>query len=92
MINNKLIAARKSKKITQTRMAEMLSMSQSQYQRRECGKIHISDEEWTSISHILNKNVQDIKEDDFKDACIDYFSSISSSNNFFSHIQYFTNK
>ena len=64
MVKNKLIAARKEKNMTQNDMAELLFISQSQYQRRECGEIRISDEEWDRIAKFLGKEIQDIKEED----------------------------
>ena len=50
VIKHKLITARKEKNMTQNDMAELLFMSQSQYQRRERGEIRISDEEWVRIA------------------------------------------
>jgi len=64
VIKNKLIAARKEKNMTQSDIAELLFISQSQYQRREHGEIRISDEEWERMAKILGKEVQDIKEED----------------------------
>ena len=43
-------------------MAELLFMSQSQYQRRERGEIRISDEEWLRMAKFLGREVEDIKE------------------------------
>jgi len=64
MIKNKLIAARKGKNMTQNDMADLLFISQSQYQRRETGEIRISDSEWIRIAKLLGKEVEDIKEED----------------------------
>ena len=64
MIKNKLITARKEKNMTQQDMADLLFMSQSQYQRRECGAIRISDEEWLRLAKFLDKEVENIKEED----------------------------
>ena len=64
MIKNKLIAARKAKSMTQKNIADLLFMSQSQYQRRECGEICITDNEWVRIAKFLGKEIQDIKEED----------------------------
>jgi transcriptional regulator with XRE-family HTH domain len=61
---NKLIAARKEKNMTQNDMAELLFMDQSQYQRREQGKIHISNDEWDRMAKLLDKEVEDIKEEE----------------------------
>ena len=64
MVKNKLITARKERNMTQNDMADLLFISQSQYQRREHGEIHISDDEWGRIAKFLGKEVQDIKEED----------------------------
>jgi len=64
MIKNKLIAARKEKNMTQTEMADLLCISQSQYQRREHGEIRISNDDWLRMAKILGKEVEDIKEED----------------------------
>ncbi|MDR0829635.1 MAG: helix-turn-helix domain-containing protein [Prevotellaceae bacterium] len=64
MIKNKLIAARKEKNKTQTQMAAALCITQSQYQRREKGEIHILDEEWARIAKFLEKEIEEIREDD----------------------------
>ena len=64
MIKNKLITARKEKNMTQTEMADLLGVNQSQYHRREHGEIHIFDDEWIRIAKILGKEVEDIKEED----------------------------
>ena len=64
MIKNKLIAARKEKNMTQNEMAELLFMNQSQYHRRERGEVRISDEEWERMAKLLDKEVEDIKEED----------------------------
>jgi transcriptional regulator with XRE-family HTH domain len=64
MVKNKLISARKLKGLNQKDMAELASLSQSQYQRREKGDIKISDEEWERFAKVLETNVEDIKEED----------------------------
>ena len=64
MIKNKLITARKEKNMTQNEMANLLFISQSQYQRRERGEICISNDEWIRIAKLLGKEVEDIKEED----------------------------
>ena len=61
MIKNKLIQARKGK-YTQVDMAKILHMTQSQYQRREKGKIKISDMEWERIAQALDTSIEYIKE------------------------------
>ncbi|MDQ1159911.1 uncharacterized protein (DUF2384 family) [Chryseobacterium sp. SORGH_AS 447] len=45
-------------------MATYLKISQTQYQKRETGKIKISDSEWERIARLLNVNIEDIYEDD----------------------------
>ena len=64
MIKNKLIAARKEKNMTQNDIADLMCMSQSQYQRREQGEVRISGEEWIRMAKLLGKEVEDIKEED----------------------------
>ena len=95
MIKNKLVTARKEKNMTQNEMAELLFISQSQYQRREHGEIRISDEEWERIAKILGKEIQDIKEEDnfttitnYDNHSGDYFAS----NNYFYNIPEFIMK
>ena len=63
-MKSKLISARKEKNMTQHDMADLLYISQSQYQRRERGEVRISKEEWERIAKLLDKEVEDIKEDD----------------------------
>lgn len=63
MKRNKLIAIRKSKKISQADIATYLKISQTQYQKRETGKIKISDSEWRRIAELLGTTVEDIYED-----------------------------
>jgi transcriptional regulator with XRE-family HTH domain len=78
VIKNKLIAARKEKNMTQNDMADLLFVSQSQYQRRECGDIRISDEEWVRIAKFLGKDVEQIKEE--ADCSISqYFDNVSGN-------------
>jgi len=72
VIKNRLIAARKEKNMTQSEIADLLFISQSQYQRREQGEIHISDGEWLKIAKILKKDMQDIKEEDYTTTNIVY--------------------
>ena len=54
---------RKAKKISQVNIATYLKISQTQYQKRESGKIRISDIEWKRIAYLLNVTVDDIYED-----------------------------
>lgn len=62
-MNNKLIAVRKAKKITQADIATYLKISQTQYQKRETGKIKISDQEWKDIARLLDVPVKEIFEE-----------------------------
>lgn len=63
MKKNKLLITRKLKEISQVNMATYLKISQTQYQKRETGKIKISDSEWERIARLLNVNIEDIYED-----------------------------
>ncbi len=63
MKKERLIALRKSKKISQADIATYLKISQTQYQKREIGKIKISDSEWKRIAELLGATVEDIYED-----------------------------
>ena len=63
MMNKKLIAVRKARKITQADIATFLKISQTQYQKREAGKIEISKQEWENIAKLLDVSVEDIFED-----------------------------
>ena len=95
MIKNKLIAARKEKNMTQSDIAELLFISQSQYQRREHGEIRISDEEWERMAKFLGKNVEDIKEEDNITNINNYDNhsgNYSESNNYFYNIPEFIMK
>jgi transcriptional regulator with XRE-family HTH domain len=85
MIKSKLMSARRERNKTQKEMAELLCISQSQYQRREHGEIRIFDDEWERMANFLNKKVEDIKEDD---TCANIYNcghpsgAYSSSNNY----------
>lgn len=63
MKKEKLINIRKGKKISQTDIATYLKISQTQYQKRESGKLKITHEEWQRISKLLNVEVDEIFED-----------------------------
>ncbi|OCK52804.1 hypothetical protein BA768_10540 [Chryseobacterium sp. CBo1] len=65
MKKEKLIGIRKGKKISQTDIATYLKISQTQYQKRESGKIKITDLEWQRIAQLLEVFVEDIYEEDF---------------------------
>lgn len=62
----KLRALRKLKKISQMDMAVYLKISQTQYQKREAGKILISEKEWIKIAKFLEVDVSEIKEEETK--------------------------
>ncbi|WP_160137500.1 helix-turn-helix transcriptional regulator [Chryseobacterium sp. c4a] len=62
-MNRKLIAVRKAKKMTQADIATYLKISQTQYQKRETGKIKISDQEWKDIARLLDVSVEEIFEE-----------------------------
>ncbi|MGG5208112.1 helix-turn-helix transcriptional regulator [Chryseobacterium sp. MIQD13] len=62
-MNKKLIAVRKARKITQADIATYLRISQTQYQKRETGKIKISDQEWKDIARLLDVSVEEIFEE-----------------------------
>ncbi|WP_144281349.1 helix-turn-helix transcriptional regulator [Chryseobacterium echinoideorum] len=66
MKKEKLIQIRKAKKISQTNIATYLKISQTQYQKRESGKIKISDEEWKRIAQLLEVEVDEIFEKNIK--------------------------
>ena len=55
---------KKSKFKTQEVFSEAVALSPSQYNRREKGRLPISDEEWNRFAKELNVNVEDIKESD----------------------------
>lgn len=57
----KLKIARKSK-YTQAEFSELVAMDTSQYNRREKGRIPISDDEWLRFANALNLEVKAIKE------------------------------
>ena len=95
MIKQKLINARKERNLTQNELAIMVGMSQSQYQRREQGEIRVSEDEWGRIAKNLQKEVEDIKEEDpvttinnFDNNSGSYFAS----NNYFYNIPEFIKK
>lgn len=62
-MNKKLITIRKARKITQADIATYLKISQTQYQKRETGKIKISDQEWKDIARLLDVSVEEIFEE-----------------------------
>ncbi|WP_426274806.1 helix-turn-helix transcriptional regulator [Chryseobacterium sp. S-02] len=62
MKKNKLIKLRKEKKVSQTDIATYLKISQTQYQKRESGKITMTEQEWNKIAILLDVTVDDIHE------------------------------
>lgn len=62
MIKQKLINKRIEKGFSQEKLAHLLSITQSQYCRRENGNTKISKKEWTDIARILDTNLDDIYE------------------------------
>lgn len=80
MIKNMLKAKRKDGKLSQEQFADLLFMSQSQYNRREKGIIKISSGEWKRMAQILNVNVKDIFESD--DTLFNITHYKSEENNF----------
>ena len=66
MTNEKLISARKARKITQADIATYLKISQTQYQKREAGKIEISKQEWQNIAKLLDVSVEEIFDNNFE--------------------------
>ncbi|WP_310382022.1 helix-turn-helix transcriptional regulator [Flavobacterium sp.] len=59
----KLKKIRKSM-FTQEVFSELVAMDQSQYNRREKGRITITDDEWERFAKVLNVDVDKIKEAD----------------------------
>lgn len=81
MVKEKLIKRRNEKAFTQKDLAEYLSISQTQYSRKEKGEVEISDEEWERISRLLETNVEEIKETDENKSITNYFENTITSNN-----------
>ena len=95
MIKQKLINARKERNMTQDELGENAGISQSQYQRREQGQIRITDNDWERIAKILQKEVEDIKEEDPVTTIMNYDNNsgaYSASNNYFYNIPEFIMK
>jgi transcriptional regulator with XRE-family HTH domain len=95
MLKQRLIAARKERNFTQQAVAERIAMTQSQYQRREQGKIRIVDEEWERIAQVLGKDVSEIKEEDAVTSIYNFDNNsgnYSASNNYFYNIPDFIMK
>lgn len=64
MEKTKLIEVRKRKNITQEKIADILCMDVSNYNRREKGTSKISMHEWQKISEVLDVPLDDIYESD----------------------------
>ena len=58
----KLLEARKSKRYSQSQIAEKLNMDVSSYNRRENGQIKIHITEWEKLAKILDTPLQEIYE------------------------------
>ena len=63
---NKLKAVRKERSLKQSELSELIFMEQSQYSRRERGKLPITDDEWDRIAKALTVNKEEIYESDSK--------------------------
>ncbi len=65
MKKSKLINLRKTKKFSQADLAAYLKISQTQYQKREIGKMKITAEEWQKIANLLDVSQEDIYESSY---------------------------
>ena len=64
MIQEQLKKHRKIKQLSQLQMADLCSMQQTTYSRKESGKSPITEEEWQRFAKVLETNVEDIKKED----------------------------
>lgn len=64
MEKTKLIETRKRKRITQEKIADVLCMDVSNYNRREKGTAKISMQEWQKIAEILEVPLEEIYENE----------------------------
>ncbi|WP_449397785.1 helix-turn-helix transcriptional regulator [Chryseobacterium wanjuense] len=64
MQKTKLIETRKRKNISQEKMADILCMDVSNYNRREKGIAKISLQEWQKIAEVLETPIEDIYENE----------------------------
>jgi DNA-binding XRE family transcriptional regulator len=64
MEKTKLIEARKRRNISQERMADILSMDVSNYNRREKGTAKISLSEWQKIAEVLEVPFEEVYENE----------------------------
>ena len=62
MIKQKLINRRTEKDFSQEEIADLMSITQSQYSRRENGIIKITKKEWDKLAKLLETNLEDIYE------------------------------
>ena len=96
MKRHKLIAARKERHLSQSEIAKMIKMSQSQYQRRESGVINISEEEWVQISEVLKKDIKEIKNEEIISDIFDYDKYLdfvlSSNNSIYNFLEFIIKK
>ena len=58
----KLRTLRKQKRLSQEKMAKILSTDTSNYSRKERGEVKIHDEEWEKLANALEVPIDDIKE------------------------------
>jgi len=88
MEKTKLIEARKRRNISQERMADILSMDVSNYNRREKGTAKISLPEWQKIAEVLEVPIEDIFENEeslvfiFNDNSTGNGNGIGNTNNY----------
>jgi transcriptional regulator with XRE-family HTH domain len=62
MIKQKLTNKRVEKNLSQEKIADLLGISQSQYNRRENGVTKISKKEWDKMAKVLDVTLDDIYE------------------------------
>lgn len=87
MKKEKLIIIRKEKQISQADIATYLKISQTQYQKRESGKIKITDKEWQKISNLLNVEVDEIYEEHVESTTIDLQEELQILKEKISHLE-----
>ncbi len=62
MIKQRLTSKRIEKNLSQEKIADLLGISQSQYNRRENGVTKISKKEWDKMAKILETSLEEIYE------------------------------
>ena len=62
MVQEKLRTLRKQKRLSQEKMAKILSTDTSNYSRKERGEVKIHDEEWEKLANALEVPIEEIKE------------------------------